>query len=99
MDCDGCERRVKNAVTNMKGYIVKLAACVSVCVYLYFYWSFVLSPVLQFCDISLIRQATMKERYIEAFIRRKKEKEKVHAWNPQISKTETNEFVVSWDPS
>nr|XP_023895148.1 heavy metal-associated isoprenylated plant protein 21 isoform X1 [Quercus suber] len=25
MDCDGCERRVKNAVTSMKGYIVKLA--------------------------------------------------------------------------
>ena len=58
----------------MKGYIVKLAACVSVCVYLYFYWSFVLSPVLQFCDISLIRQATMKERYIEAFIIKKKKK-------------------------
>jgi copper chaperone CopZ len=30
MDCDGCERRVKNAVTTMKGYIVKLALCVCV---------------------------------------------------------------------
>ena len=33
MDCDGCERRVKNAVTTMKGYIVKLALCVCVCVF------------------------------------------------------------------
>ncbi|KAG5528083.1 hypothetical protein RHGRI_028874 [Rhododendron griersonianum] len=25
MDCDGCERRVKNAVTNMKGSYVNLS--------------------------------------------------------------------------
>ena len=33
MDIDGCERRVKNAITNMKGYIVMLALCVYVCVF------------------------------------------------------------------
>jgi hypothetical protein len=31
MDSDGCERRVKNVVTNMKGYIVMLVLCVCMC--------------------------------------------------------------------
>ena len=34
MDSNGCERRVKNAVTNMKCYIVMLTLCVYVYVFL-----------------------------------------------------------------
>ena len=57
------ERRVKNIVTNMKGYIVMLALCVYVCVCVSFInWSFVLSPGLQLCDI-YIMQVTVKVRY------------------------------------
>ena len=68
----------------MKGYIVKLAACVSVCVCIYIFIEALFCPL--YCN-----------SVIHAWNPQKKKK--VHAWNPQISKTETNEFVVSWDPS
>ena len=61
MDNDGCERRVKNIVTNMKGYIVMLALCVYVCVFPLLIEAF-LSPGLQLCDI-YIMQVTVKVRY------------------------------------
>ncbi len=64
MDNDGCKRKVKNAVINMKGYIVMLALSVYVCVS-FINWSFVLSSRLQLCDI-YIMQVTVKVTYIVA---------------------------------
>ena len=48
MDSDGCERRVKNAVTNIKGYIVMLALCVYVFVCVCFLYQ------LKFCFVPCI---------------------------------------------